>query len=74
MAVLTFSNEKSSRIVGMSYDTNTQELKIEFKRGGTYSYEEVPQEIFEALKVAPSIGQAFNDLVKGGGFLFHKIT
>ena len=70
--VLTHSTEGSSRITGMAYDTDKKELKIDFKRGGTYIYKEVPQEIFEAIKTSPSIGKAINALIVAGGYSFTK--
>ena len=72
--ILTFATDKSSRITGMSYDTEKQELKIDFKRGGYYIYYEVSEEIFNALKTAPSIGKAFDSLVRSGGHRFEKMN
>jgi len=74
MAILTFSTEKSSRINGMTYDTDKQELKVTFKRGGEYVYFDVSEEIYNALKTAPSIGKAFNDLVVNAGVIYQKLS
>lgn len=73
MTVLTFATEKSSRVMGMSYDTEKQELKVTFKRGGVYLYYEVSEEIFNALKTAPSLGKAFESLVKRAGHKFDRL-
>ena len=63
MAILTFATESSYRITGMTYDTEKQELKVTFKRGGEYLYFDVSEEIFNALKTAKSVGKAFNDII-----------
>lgn len=74
MAIETFATDGSSRITGMAYDSALKTLKIDYKRGGSYLYEEVPEEIFNALKTSPSIGKAIDSLVKAGGYSYHKIT
>ena len=74
MSILTHSTENSSRITGMTYDTVEQELKIDFKRGGSYKYYEVSLEIFNTLKTAPSIGKVFNDLIIHGGFRYEQVS
>jgi len=71
---LTYSTENSSRITGMTYDTETNELKIDFKRGGTYIYKQVPKEVFDTLKTSPSVGKAINTLIIGGGYEYKKET
>ena len=50
---------KSSRIVKVGYDPNTQDLVIEFTRGGRYIYHNVEQMIYEMLLAAESIGKYF---------------
>lgn len=69
-----FSTESSNRITGMSYDTDKKELKVDYKRGGTYLYREVPEEVFMALKTAPSIGKAINSLLIKGGYSYNKLN
>jgi len=58
-----FSTENSQRISSMTWDQSV--LRVEFKRGGIYEYPGVPEEIFDTLIQAQSLGNAFNDLVKG---------
>jgi len=73
MAILTFGTEGSSRITGMAYDTDDNTLKVDFKRGGSYEYYEVSIEIYNAIKTAPSIGKAFDALIKNAGFKYKKV-
>jgi len=52
---------KSSTIKTVSYDYESKELRIEFVRGITYKYEEVPVHIIcELLFQAESVGSYFN--------------
>jgi hypothetical protein len=55
----------SSQIAAVGYDANTQELRVAFVKGGLYSYDDVPAEVFENLKQAASVGSYFHDAVKG---------
>lgn len=56
---------ESSNIARFSYDSAIQVLKIEFKKGGTYSYFDVPDHVFESMRNAPSKGQYLAQQVKG---------
>ncbi|MBX9811257.1 MAG: KTSC domain-containing protein [Burkholderiales bacterium] len=40
-------------------------LVVDFLKGGTYNYYDVPQEIFEQMKAASSKGQFLAQNVKG---------
>jgi hypothetical protein len=57
--------EKSSRIVAIEYDPDTKTMKIVFKRGGVYSYSDVPEEIMDAFGRGGSLGKTFDALVRG---------
>lgn len=46
----------SSAIERIGYDPNSSTLRIEFKNNRTYDYSNVPENIFNELKHAPSIG------------------
>ncbi len=47
----------SSMITAVGYDSETQELDVEFTSGRTYRYTNVPREVYEALLAADSKGQ-----------------
>ena len=61
----SFSTEKSSRITSIDYDPESRTMRVVFKRGGVYEYFEVPQEVFDGLIQAQSLGKAFEEHVKG---------
>ncbi|RLC98572.1 MAG: hypothetical protein DRI46_11095 [Chloroflexi bacterium] len=73
MAIEVFSTEGSTRVTGITYDTVLLKLTVQFKRGGSYVYEEVPLEVFNALKTSPSIGKAINGILKTGDFKYYKL-
>lgn len=47
------------------YDAEGQTLVVNFANGRSYSYAEVPAEVFAELDKAESKGRAYNELVKG---------
>jgi hypothetical protein len=51
-------------VQGVAYDKATQTLYVQFKGDAEYAYYDVPQEEYEALLSAPSVGQALNDNIK----------
>ena len=55
----------SSNIAQFAYDEKSQVLFIEFRNGGRYQYFDVPEPVFDAMKVAGSKGQYFAQSVKG---------
>ena len=50
----------SSNLKSSTYDVETKELIVEFKKGGKYSYSDVPLQTVISLRRAPSKGQYFN--------------
>ncbi len=55
----------SSNIDEVEHDSSTSTLKVTFKNGSRYKYDEVPQVVFEQLISAESVGKALNQMVKG---------
>jgi len=55
----------SSNIARFGYDESSQVLTVEFTKGGTYNYFDVPESVFEQMKGAPSKGQFLAQNVKG---------
>jgi hypothetical protein len=55
----------SSNVATVGYDSETQTLQIEFNNGGVYQYFDVPQDIYEALISADSVGKILNAQIKG---------
>ena len=56
---------ESSNLARFGYDGNTQTLSVEFKNGGLYNYYDVPMNVFESMKHAPSKGQFLASQIKG---------
>ena len=54
----------SSAISEVSYDKETQILRIQFVRGAEYEYPSVPEQEFHNLVSAPSVGKYFNTNIK----------
>ena len=56
---------ESSNIARFDYDTDSSVLIVEFLKGGTYNYYDVPVVIFEQMRAAPSKGQFLAQNIKG---------
>ncbi len=57
---LIINEYDSSNLKYSEYDTTTQELVMEFKKGGKYSYSEVPLKEFTKMRMAESQGSYFS--------------
>ena len=55
----------SSVLSSASYDDETRTLELTYSSGRSYTYSQVPPEVFENLASAPSAGKYFNDFIKG---------
>ena len=55
---------ESSMIRRIEYDEPARELDITFTSRKTYTYADVPKEVYERFLKAPSKGQFFNDCIK----------
>ena len=55
----------STALSGARYDGETQELTVGFTSGGTYSFSNVPPEIYEGLVSAGSPGKYYHSYIKG---------
>ena len=56
---------QSSNIVRYGYDEASRVLKVEFKNGSFYDYFDVPDQVFNGMKSASSVGQYLAQQVKG---------
>ena len=56
---LILNEYDSSNLKNSKYDVETNELVVEFKKGGKYSYENVPLSIFTKMRMAESQGSYF---------------
>lgn len=55
----------SSAIASASYDDEDQSLEVTFNSGQTYTFAQVPQDIFEGLVGSPSPGRFYHSVIKG---------
>jgi hypothetical protein len=60
----------SSSIASVGYDEASRTLEIEFHNGRIYRFFDVPPQMAQALRAAPSIGAYFNKYLRNGGYAF----
>ena len=65
IAGVALASEEAKTIESSSYNAETKVLTVDFGKGGTYEYAEVPQEVADAVAKAESKGKAINEMVKG---------
>jgi hypothetical protein len=57
---------QSSSLAALAYDEKRHELRATFRDSGrTYAYSDVPQELYDALLFADSMGAFFNAHIRG---------
>lgn len=63
---IAFPLLKSSSVVlkSFDYDKEAQILRVEFNNGSVYKYHDVPDSVYQELKIAPSVGQYFNTNIR----------
>lgn len=54
----------SAAIQAYDYDETKNVLRLEFADGSVYDYRDVPLQVFNELKTAPSLGQFFNTSIR----------
>ena len=57
---LIINDYNSSNLKSSEYNTVTNDLVVEFKKGGKYSYEKVPIGIFTKMRLSESQGSYFS--------------
>jgi hypothetical protein len=55
----------SSTIAAVGYDPNTETMRVQFHKTGTYEYAGVPQSEFDVMMQSASIGSHFSQFIKG---------
>ena len=59
------SNVQSSWLLSASYDDESKSLVIQTRAGKSYTYSNVPMDIYEGLRDASSPGQYWGQNIKG---------
>jgi len=54
------------------YDPGTQEMTVDFVKGGNYTYSGVPAEVAAAIIAAPSVGKAMHALVLPAKYSYRR--
>lgn len=62
----------SSQIASVGYDEDKRELHVRFKNGALYVYSAVPQDVYDGLLAADSVGSTFHTTVRNGGFKYRR--
>ncbi len=63
----------SSNVRSVGYDEETNTLEIIFNSSGTYQYSGVPIDVYKELLGASSVGQYFQQNIKGQ-YSFRKVA
>jgi len=63
----------SSAIAELRYDADTQALEVQYKNGGVYQYQGVPQDMFDQLMNASSKGTFINQQIKNA-YVFVRVS
>jgi KTSC domain len=70
---MKYAGVSSSAIAAMAYDAPRRVMGVIFSSGDEYFYYDVSYETFEAVQGAPSIGMAFDSLIKKAGVKYERI-
>ena len=70
---MKYSAVSSSAIVALAYEPARRVMGVIFTSGDEYHYHDVSRELFEAVRDAPSIGQAFDTMIKKAGIKWEQI-
>lgn len=54
----------STNVISIGYDEQTETLEVEFLNGSVYQYYNVPPDLFERFRTAPSKGQFLNAMIR----------
>ena len=64
----------SSNVAAVAFDPDTNTLGVRFLNGSEYHYFGVPEEVFEALKSASSVGSYLNAAIKKAGYGYQRVS
>ena len=64
---------ESKSISSIGYDYDNAVLRIEFLRGKTYNYYQVPAELYESLMAFTSKGTFLHQYIKNGAYPYAEV-
>lgn len=62
MTILRHTFKESSMLLNAYYDTDEKEMTVTFINGRSYTYENVPKDVYEELTTTKSAGRYFNTI------------
>ena len=65
---------ESTSLKSIGYDPKDSVLEVEFVKGAVYRYSDVPQQVYDSVMTAESVGAAFSKLIKSGGYVYSKVS
>ena len=63
----------SSTVTEIGYDADTNTLAVRYLNGGEYHYHGVPEDVFDGLRTASSIGRYLDQCVKKAGYPYTRV-
>lgn len=70
---MNYIRVRSSNIEAVGYEEDSRTLGVRFQGGGEYYYSGVPQNVYDGLVSASSVGRYFDRYVKKAGYRCRKI-
>lgn len=64
---------RSSMLNGVSYDADTEKLRVQFTNRTIYEYYNVPEHIYKGLLNAQSHGSYFTKFIKKKGYEYRRV-
>jgi hypothetical protein len=71
---MDYQSVSSSTVSAVGYDDATNTLGVRFQNGTEYQYFGVPQDVFEGLRSASSVGRYFDQYVKKAGYSYSRVA
>jgi hypothetical protein len=71
---MEYISVSSTNISAIGYDEISQTLCVRFNNLAEYHYFGVPQEVYDGLRIAASVGQFFDQNVKKAGYSYSQVA
>ena len=70
---MEYFSVSSSNVAAVGYESGTNTLGVRFHDGSEYHYFGVPEEVFDGLRTASSVGSYLDQNVKKAGYSYTKV-
>ena len=71
---MEYVSVSSSSISAIGYEEASNTLAVRFHNGTEYHYFGVPQEVFESMRQAPSVGRFHDQNIKKAGYGYARVV